>query len=151
MNNKHVEFITTINKPINEVFEFFSKAENLNAITPPDLEFKILTPLPVKMFVGSKIKYRIKIGGIPLLWKTNISEWNPPYKFADEQVSGPYAIWHHQHIFEEKNGVTLMKDIITYKSKGWIFAPILHWLFVDKRVKEIFSYRETILTQIYGS
>ncbi|MFN4082298.1 MAG: SRPBCC family protein [Bacteroidia bacterium] len=150
MKPKLLETKTEINKPLKEVFEFFSKAENLNEITPPELNFKILTPTPINMEKGVLIKYRIKLFGVPFFWKTLISEWNPPYKFVDEQIGGPYTLWHHQHIFEKINGKTIMTDIVTYKSKGWFLAPFLHWLFVDKRVKAIFKYREDKLKQIFG-
>lgn len=149
MKSKVLKSETVINKPLTEVFEFFSKAENLNAITPPELQFKIITPTPIHMAKGTLIKYRIKLFGIPFFWKTLISEWNPPHKFVDEQLGGPYSQWHHQHIFEEKDGKTYMTDIVTYKSKGWILAPFLHWLFVDKRVAEIFEYREKKLEALF--
>jgi ligand-binding SRPBCC domain-containing protein len=149
MKSKVLKTETVIHKPLKEVFDFFSKAENLNAITPPELQFKILTPTPIPMAKGTLIKYRIKLFGIPFFWKTLISEWNPPYKFVDEQLSGPYTQWHHQHIFEEKDGKTYMTDIVTYKSKGWLFAPFLHWLFVDKRVAEIFEFRKKKLADLF--
>jgi len=149
MKTKVLETKTTINRPLQEVFNFFSKAENLNELTPPALHFNIITPLPIEMKKGVNIQYRIKLSGIPFYWKTLISEWNPPYKFADEQLNGPYAVWHHEHIFEEKDGKTIMTDKITYKSKGWVLAPLLHALFVDKRVKEIFTYREKRLHEIF--
>lgn len=149
MNNYVLETTTVINKPLHEVFDFFSKAENLNKLTPKEVFFKILTPLPIEMKKGALIDYRIKLNGIPFVWKTQITEWNPPYKFADNQLVGPYKTWLHEHSFEEKNGITYMTDKITYLSKGWILAPFLHWLFVDKKVKQIFEYRETQLHQIF--
>ncbi|MCF8253086.1 MAG: SRPBCC family protein [Bacteroidia bacterium] len=140
---------TRINKPIAEVFEFFSKAENLNLLTPPIINFKILSPLPIKMFPGQIINYQIALMGIPFKWKTKISVWNPPHSFVDEQISGPYSKWHHQHIFKSVGNETEMTDIVEYRSKGWIFAPFLHWLFVDKKVNEIFAYREQQLNEIF--
>ena len=140
---------TSINKPLDEVFAFFSKAENLNKLTPSELQFEILTPSPIAMKKGSLIDYRIKLSGIPFKWKTEICEWNPPYKFADQQLKGPYAKWYHEHIFSEEDGKTIMIDKITYLSKGWILAPLLHFLFVDKRVKEIFTYREKVLNDLF--
>jgi hypothetical protein len=149
MQTKTLEYITHIDKPLQEVFTFFSKAENLNLLTPPQIQFKILTPLPITMFPGQLIQYRIKLFGIPFYWKTEICEWNPPHKFADKQLKGPYTTWHQQHKFEEIDGKTKMTDIITYESKGWILAPFLHWLFVDKNVKGIFAYREKQLNEIF--
>ncbi len=149
MKDYVLQTTTVINKPLKEVFEFFSKAENLNKITPKEVYFKILTPLPIPMEKGTLIDYKIKLNGIPFVWKTRISEWNPPFKFADQQLVGPYSKWYHEHFFEEKDGKTIMTDKITYLSKGWIIAPLLHRLFVDKKVKQIFEYRETQLQQIF--
>jgi ligand-binding SRPBCC domain-containing protein len=151
MQAKEIRTTTIINKSLSEVFEFFSKAENLNKLTPPKVHFTILTPLPIPMFPGQIIKYRIKLFGIPFFWKTEITAWNPPFKFEDKQLSGPYVIWNHQHLFKEVDGKTEMTDIVTYKSKGWILAPFLHWLFVDKNVNEIFAYREKRLDEIFGN
>jgi len=149
MKSKTVKFTTKIDRPLPEVFEFFSKAENLNKLTPDNLEFKILSPLPIEMKKGQLIDYRIKLFGIPFSWKTEITEWNPPQQFADHQLSGPYVIWDHTHSFIEKNGVTEMTDTIIYQSKGWIIAPFLHWLFVDRNVKQIFAYREKRLNELF--
>lgn len=150
MKAKQISCITRIPLPLNEVFDFFSKAENLNHITPPELHFKILSKTPIPMFAGQKIKYRIKLMGIPFFWKTEISAWNPPYLFVDKQLKGPYAIWHHEHRFREIDGKTEMTDTVTYLSKGWILAPILHRMFVDTKVKEIFAFREKKLHEIFG-
>lgn len=147
--SKTLETVTIIPRPLAEVFDFFSKAENLNELTPPELSFKILTPTPILMEAGIHIKYKIVLAGIPMYWKTLISTWNPPFEFVDEQLAGPYTIWHHRHRFEEVNGQTKMTDTITYQSKGWILAPFLHWLFVDKKVKQIFEYREAKLHELF--
>lgn len=140
---------TIIDRPLNEVFDFFSKAENLNEITPADMQFKILTPLPINIHKGTLIDYRIKVNGIPFKWRTEITSWNPPYQFIDTQVKGPYSIWIHEHIFEERDGKTYMKDIVKFKSPGWILEPIIHTLFIEKKVKAIFNYREEQLLRIF--
>lgn len=150
MRNKELKTITIINKPLSEVFDFFSKAENLNALTPPELHFSILTPMPIEMYPGRLIDYKIELMGISFKWRTEITEWVPNQKFVDQQLKGPYKIWHHQHIFKDLGDKTEMTDIITYQSIGWIFAPFIHWLFVDQKVKEIFAYREKVLHEIFG-
>lgn len=150
MKETVLEYKTVINRPLTEVFDFFSKAENLNELTPENLKFKILTPTPIPMKDGQIIRYRITLFGIPFFWKTRITEWVPGKKFADEQLSGPYTKWYHEHFFEEIDGRTYMTDKITYLSKGWILAPFLHKLFVDKNVKEIFEYRDEKLKQIFS-
>jgi len=147
---KQVSYTTFIPYALEEVFDFFSKAENLNEITPPNLSFTILTPLPIHLKKGALIDYRIKLFGIPMKWKTEICNWNPPYEFTDKQLSGPYTTWIHTHRFEEKDGGVLMTDTIQYQSKGYFLAPILHWLFVDAQVKKIFDYREAKLLSLFS-
>ena len=132
---------TVINKPINEVFDFFCKAENLNKISPPDLHFTIVTPLPIEMKVGRLIDYKIKLGIIPLKWQTEITEWNPPNSFADMQIKGPYKLWLHTHSFVAKENATEMTDVVKYLSRGWFLEPLIDKLYVRKKVEEIFAYR----------
>ena len=97
------------------VFDFFSSAENLERITPPELGFKILNPLPIKMEQGTLIDYRIRLFGIPLKWQTLISKWEPKRQFVDEQLKGPYAQWVHTHSFEATNNGILMRDEVNYR------------------------------------
>lgn len=145
-----LETTTIINKPLDEVFAFFSKAENLNELTPPDLQFEILTPSPIPMFSGTLIDYKIKLGGIPFKWKTRISVWNPPYQFVDEQLKGPYVRWHHTHTFKSlDDGRTEMTDRVEFLSPGWLLEPLVNALFVQKRVEAIFNFREKKLHEIF--
>jgi ligand-binding SRPBCC domain-containing protein len=141
---------TIIRRNINEVFDFFSKAENLNALTPPELSFKILTPLPIQIKQGALIDYRIKLSGIPFNWQTEICVWQPPFRFVDQQLKGPYKIWHHEHKFEETaEGYTKMTDTVTFLSPGWILEPLINKLFVGKKVQEIFNYRTEQLLKLF--
>ncbi len=140
---------TIINRPINEVFDFFSKAENLNRLTPDELEFKILTPLPLQMRKGALIDYQIRLSKIPFKWKTEITVWNPPFSFIDRQVKGPYRIWIHEHSFLDNGNQTKMIDRVEFLSPGGILEPIINKAFVESRVKEIFSYREKRLKEIF--
>ena len=140
---------TIINKPLQEVFEFFSNAQNLNLLTPPQLQFEILTPLPIAMKKGTLIDYKLKLSGIPFYWKTEIAAWEPPFRFVDKQLKGPYKIWIHEHRFEEKNGKTYMYDTVEFLSPGWFLEPIINKLFIEKKVKEIFTYREKKLKEIF--
>ncbi len=147
-----MHFLTTttvINKPLSEVFEFFSNAENLNKITPPDMQFKILTPLPIIIKKGTLIDYKIKVNGIPFNWQTEITEWEPNKRFIDKQLKGPYRVWIHEHTFEEKDGKTIMNDHVQFLSPGWFLEPIINKLFIEKKVKGIFAYREKILTNLF--
>ncbi|HXA02067.1 MAG TPA: SRPBCC family protein [Cytophagaceae bacterium] len=142
MQTRILERTTIINRPCPEVFDFFSKAENLHKITPPDLSFKIIAGDSIEMKKGTLINYHIKISGISLEWQTLISEWNPPHSFADTQVKGPYAKWVHTHSFHEENNRTTMHDRVEYRSPGWIFEPLLEYLIVRKKLKSIFDYRQ---------
>lgn len=141
---------TLINKNISEVFDFFSKAGNLNRLTPEQLGFEILSELPVDMKVGTIIDYKIKLNFIPFKWQSLITKWDPPFLFEDTQVKGPYRIWVHEHKFEDKGDSTLMTDTVNYLSPGSIFEFIPHYLIVKKKVESIFDYREKILANIFS-
>ena len=149
MKNRILKTETTIYRPLEEVFDFFSKAENLNKITPKNLQFKILTPLPIVMRRGTHIDYQLKLFGIPLGWKTEISTWEPPFRFVDTQLKGPYVKWVHEHRFQASGNNTIMTDTIEYLSPGWILEPLIHQLFVKKNVEEIFKYREKACLEIF--
>jgi ligand-binding SRPBCC domain-containing protein len=140
---------TFIPRPLDEVFEFFSKAENLNTLTPPELSFSILTPLPVVMRPGTIIDYRIRLMNIPFKWKTLISRWEPGSAFVDEQLKGPYKKWIHLHSFEACEGGTKMMDRVEYDIPGGVLAyPVLRW-FVRPKVEAIFDYREKALRNLF--
>ena len=140
---------TILNSTIENVFDFFCKAENLQKLTPPSLDFKILSDIPIEMKKGALIDYRIKLYGIPVTWKTEITEWNPPFSFEDSQLNGPYKLWKHQHIFKSLGEKTEMTDIVNYNPKGWPFNSILNTIFVRKEVEKIFSYREENISSIF--
>jgi len=143
--------VTLISKPLDEVFDFFSKAENLNRLTPPQLNFEIITPLPVKMGNGSIIDYRIKLNGMPFNWKTEISAWEPPHLFVDQQLKGPFVLWRHEHRFKAiHTNLTEMTDTVHYLSPGGPLEPLVHHLFVKKKVAGIFNYRKEQLKKIFG-
>ncbi len=132
-----------------EVFSFFSRAENLNAITPPWIHFEILTPLPIKMGRKTRIDYSLKLLGLRFLWKTEITEWQPPDLFIDKQIKGPYRHWEHTHRFERRDHGTVMQDIVRYAVPGFVMAPLAHFFFVRPRLEKIFSFREETLLCIF--
>jgi ligand-binding SRPBCC domain-containing protein len=134
-------------RPLAEVFPFFADAFNLEAITPPWLKFEILTPRPIPMRQGTLIDYRIKVHGWPIRWRTEIAEWNPPFRFVDVQLRGPYHLWHHTHTFEERAGGTLCGDVVRYRPRG---GALMNWLLVRRDVERIFAYREQRLGEIFG-
>lgn len=141
---------TYVPAPIDKVFAFFSKAENLNRITPADLQFKILSPLQPVMQTGLLIDYQIKLRGIPMNWKTEITHWNPPHSFQDSQLKGPYLLWKHLHVFTKKGDSTLMTDKVYYRIPGFIFEPLLYRLFVRHKLNQIFDYREKAIQNIFA-
>ena len=101
-----------IGRPVEEVFGFFSRPENLSVITPSNLNFKILTPTPLEMKQGAVIDYTIKIFKVPIHWRTFITTYDPPFKFVDEQIKGPYNFWHHTHMFKEvPEGVEIFDEV----------------------------------------
>src|SRR5690349_11084091 len=100
--------------PVEEVFSFFSNAENLELLTPPWVNFHILTPRPIPMHTGALIDYKLRIHGFPVRWQSEITVWDPPHRFVDEQRRGPYRLWHHEHTFEPRDNGTLCIDLVRY-------------------------------------
>lgn len=135
-----------IPRPRPEVFQFFSDVCNLEAITPPWLNFHIETPTPIEMRTGTMIDYRLRVHGIPLRWRTRIAAWEPDRCFVDEQLRGPYRVWHHEHRFEEADGGTRMRDRVRYAVVGGAWV---NRLFVRKDVERIFAYRSKQLTELF--
>lgn len=135
-------------RPRAEVFAFFGEARNLETITPPWLQFEVVTPAPIAMRAGTLIDYRIRIHGVPVRWRTEITEWNPPHQFVDVQLRGPYTLWHHTHAFEERDGGTQCTDRVRYRPRG---GALMNWLFVRRDVERIFSYRAIRLREMFGA
>ena len=125
-----------------EVFPFFADAHNLEAITPSWLSFRVTTPLPVEMRAGALIEYRLRLHGIPIAWLTRIEEWLPGVRFVDQQLAGPYRLWHHTHEFEpDGQGGTVMRDTVRYALPGGPLGALPHALFVRRELATIFDYR----------
>jgi len=120
------------------VFEFFSDPGNLERLTPPWSQFEILTNLNVEMREGALIDYRMRLRGIPMKWRSEISVWEPPFRFVDRMLRGPYREWVHEHRFEECDGGTLVTDEVHYAVRG---GNTLHRLLVRPDLERIFRYR----------
>ncbi len=133
---------------LDTVFFFFADARNLEALTPPFLRFRILTPTPVAMQAGARIDYRISLFGIPLTWRTRIAVWEPGVRFVDEQESGPYALWRHTHQFSRQDGGTLMRDVVEYREPLGPLGQLAHGLFVARTLDRIFDYRRDAILQL---
>lgn len=140
-----------IPRPIGEVFAFFSDAHNLETITPPWLNFKIVSISMPSIQQGTHIRYQLRLQGIPLRWLTEIREWNPPFLFVDEQLSGPYRLWHHTHIFEDHGDGTMMKDHVRYQLPFGILGRLVHALKVRHDVEQIFAFRRTLIARHFGA
>jgi len=124
------------------VFGFFADARNLEALTPPLLRFRLVTPAPIAIGKGALIRYRLRVRRVPVGWLTEITEWDPPHRFVDEQIKGPYALWHHTHTFEAlDDGGTLMRDVMRYRIGFGPLGVIADRLVVRRDVEAIFDFR----------
>jgi ligand-binding SRPBCC domain-containing protein len=148
MPREHL-FETSLDLPYSpeEIFPFFADAANLDAITPPSLRFRILTPLPIVMREGTLIDYTIRLRGVPVRWRTRISAWEPPCRFVDEQLKGPYTLWVHEHTFERTPSGTRCIDRVRYAHRG---GPLVERFFVRPEVEWIFAYRKRVLSRRFG-
>jgi ligand-binding SRPBCC domain-containing protein len=135
---------------LDEVFGFFSSPQNLRLLTPPDLDFQIKTPMPTEMHAGLRIDYRLRVRRIPVGWSSEISLWDPPYGFVDEQRRGPYRHWRHLHRFHPTLQGTRVTDIVDYSLPGWILAGLLHRVFVRPDLERIFRYRLDRIGALFG-
>jgi ligand-binding SRPBCC domain-containing protein len=141
----------TVPRPRREVFEFFSRPENLGKITPAGLGFKILTPLPLELQRGSVIDYVLRIAGLPVRWRTLITAFDPPHRFVDEQLSGPYDFWHHTHTFEEVDGGTRITDRVRYTLPLGPLGELAHALFVRRQLRKIFEHRRKVTAELFAT
>jgi ligand-binding SRPBCC domain-containing protein len=131
----------TIPLDIDETFRFFADASNLEKITPPELCFQILTPQPTELTEGTEIEYRLRLYGVPLNWRSRITNWSPPHRFVDEQIQGPYRLWVHIHRFHEQNGSTTIMDEVWYQLPLWPFGEVVYPL-VAGQLHRIFRFRK---------
>ena len=125
-------------RPLSAIFSFFADAGNLDALTPPWLRFEILVPRPIAMRVGTVIDYRLRLRGLPVRWQTEITAWQPPHRFVNEQRRGPYRVWHHEHTFVERDGGSL------------VGGALVERLFVRRDITTIFTYRQQKLAALFG-
>lgn len=136
--------------PPTDVFPFFADAANLERITPPELHFHIITPGPIRMQVGTLIEYRLRLFGVPFTWLTRIALWEPPHRFIDEQLVGPYRLWVHTHHFVPLAGGTLMTDRVVYHLP---FFPLgeLALPLVRLQLQRIFAYRRQTIARLLAA
>ena len=138
----------TLDLPRTVVFDFFADAGNLERITPPELNFHIITPQPIDIRKGALIDYRLKLRGFPVTWRTEISVWEPPFRFVDQQLKGPYKQWIHTHTFTEIDpGTTLIEDEVRYRLPMEPLGDIAHFM-VRRELEYIFNFRQKAVAEM---
>jgi len=134
------------------VFAFFADAHNLERITPPFLQFRVLNTSPIVMGSGALIDYKLRLHGVPMKWRTEITTWQPPERFCDVQLRGPYSEWSHTHTFDEHEGGTMVRDDVRYRLPGPSFATrIVNALMVAPDTTKIFEFRQEALCEMFGA
>ena len=134
-------------RDLETTFRFFADTGNLQRLTPPWLDFAILTPQPISMAAGSLIDYRIRVHGVPIRWRTEIAEWRPPHGFVDQQLKGPFWMWRHTHSFVAADGGTMVEDTVRYRPVG---GSLIHRLFVRRDLERIFMFRQREILAAFG-
>jgi ligand-binding SRPBCC domain-containing protein len=138
--------------PIGQVFAFYGDALNLERITPPWLGFKVTTPSPIEMGVGTLIEYKLRLHRVPVRWRTRIEAWEPPRRFVDAQVKGPYSLWEHTHTFEEDGpSATIIRDRVRYSIPFGPLGELADRLLVQRDLKQIFDYRRDAVARELGA
>ena len=136
--------------PVEDAFAFFADAHNLEALTPPWLRFRILTPGPIPMEKGATIEYVLTTHRLPVRWRTEIVEWRPGRRFVDRQVEGPFRLWEHTHTFEERHDGTLIRDTVLYRMPYGALGTIAHRVVVARDLGRIFDYRRDAVDRLLG-
>ncbi|CAN5287058.1 SRPBCC family protein [soil metagenome] len=134
---------------LEDVFAFFREPRNLERITPPWLAFRITSTSDAAVREGTRIRYQLRLHGIPLSWESRITEYSDNSHFADEQVTGPYAQWYHRHSFRAAPGGVEMTDTVDYRLPFGPLGRLVHWLVVRHQLRSIFDYRTTAIRALF--
>jgi ligand-binding SRPBCC domain-containing protein len=138
--------------PNDRAFALYADARNLEPMTPPWLHFELTTPGPVTLGAGALLDYRLRLHGVPIRWRTGIETWDPPLRFVDSQVKGPYALWEHTHLFEpDGDGATLIRDRVRYAVPLGPLGTLAHRLFVRRDLERIFDYRREAASRLLAA
>ncbi|HEU5062718.1 MAG TPA: SRPBCC family protein [Solirubrobacterales bacterium] len=136
---------------VERAFAFYGDARNLERITPPWLGFEVTTPAPIAMGVGTLIEYRLRLHRVPVRWRTRIEVWEPPRRFVDVQIEGPYSLWEHTHSFEEDGpGATVIRDRVRYSIPFGPLGELANRLLVRRDLRRIFDYRRDAVARELG-
>jgi ligand-binding SRPBCC domain-containing protein len=139
----------TVPGTVESVFEFFNRPENLEKLTPANLKFNILTPSPVAMHNGAVFDYTIGLFGIPMRWTSIITDYDPPFRFVDIQLKGPYAYWHHKHSFESKSDGVEVIDEIHYEIGFSLLGKVVLRPIIQRQLDGIFAFREHVIKKLF--
>ena len=141
---------TLVNAPVEKTFEFFSKAENLGLITPSSMGF-LITKQPPSIAENVLIDYAVRVGGLPINWRTRIVTWTPGVRFVDFQETGPYRAWWHEHTFRDRGSTTLMEDRVCYAPPLGPLGRLANALFIAPMLRRIFQYRADVIRLRFGA
>ncbi len=142
-----------VHRPLKHVFPFFERPENLALITPPSLDFRLMTTTPVRMEQGCIIDYTVRLLGVPVRWRSLIADYSPPHSFVDVQLKGPYAYWHHLHRFESMATGTRIVDRVQYALPAYLPQHLrekVHQWYVGPALRDIFDYRRDVVKRFFA-
>ncbi|MFN0153248.1 MAG: SRPBCC family protein [Gaiella sp.] len=148
--HRRIERFQPVPLSVEEAFAFFADAYNLEALTPPWLRFRILTPRPIQMEKGATIEYLLTMHRLPVRWRTEIIEWRPGRRFVDKQIDGPFRLWEHTHAFEERRDGTMIRDTVLYRMPYGPLGAIAHRILIARDLERIFDYRRDAVDRLLG-
>lgn len=134
-----------LNRELDEVFKFCCSPHNLDSITPRWMTLRVKGTEKVRMAEGTRIRYRLRLHGLPAFWQSDITAWDPPYRFVDEQRIGPFRAWFHEHTFESVDGGTIARDVAVYRVPG---GRLVHGAFVGRDLRRLFAHRQRRLREV---
>ncbi|HET6997331.1 MAG TPA: SRPBCC family protein [Solirubrobacterales bacterium] len=147
MSARLLERSQRVGVPVEQAFDFYGDAANLEPLTPPWLRFEVTTVGPMTLRAGALLDYRLRLHGVPIRWQTRIEIWEPPLRFVDVQVKGPYSLWEHTHLFEPDGEGTVIRDHVRYSIPYGPLGALAERLFVRRDLKRIFDYRAEAVSE----
>jgi len=149
MSEQLLERAQRVEVPIERAFDLYGDARNLEPMTPPWLHFEVTNPGEIEMRAGALLEYRLRLHGVPIRWRTRIEVWEPPHRFVDVQLRGPYSLWEHTHLFEAGGeSETTIRDRVRYEIPFGPIGALADRLFVRRDLKRIFDYRAEAVVRL---